>query len=132
VSTDQFARAAGRLAGRWLPVAKSAARTAVKTAAKTAEQHQSGHFARQWAPVAKQSGQFIKHVVPAAAKPLHALWHQILGFFFLVFAGMGAWKIWRNENAIAPPLFVIAVVFVVVMASYGISSILKAQRISRP
>jgi hypothetical protein len=131
MSTDEFARAAGRFAGRWLPVAKSAARTAGKTVVRTAEKHQSGQFARQWVPVAKQSGQFIKHVVPAAAKPLHALWHQILGFFFLVFAGLGAWKIWRNENAIAPPVFIVAIIFVVVMAGYGISSILKSQRISR-
>jgi len=94
-----MARAAGRLAGRWLPVAKSAARSAVKTVGN----HQSTRVAQQWIPTARQSGSFIKHVVPAAAKPLHALWHQILGFFFLVFAGLGAWKIWRNEQTIELP-----------------------------
>jgi hypothetical protein len=119
-----MARAAGRLAARWLPVAKSA----VRSAAKTVENHQSS---KGWIPTARQSGQFVKHVVPAAVKPLHALWHQCLGFMFLVFAVLGAWKIWRNEQTIAPPMFAIAIVFVAVMAGYGISSILKAHRISR-
>jgi hypothetical protein len=122
--TDEFARRAGRLAGRWLPVAKSAARMAAQSAARTAEKHHTGDFA-------KQSGKFIRHVVPAAVKPLHALWHQVLGFFFLVFAGLGAWKIYRNEGTIAPPVFIVAIIFVAVMAGYGISSILKSQRISR-
>ena len=36
-----------------------------------------------------------------------------------------------SQTAIAPPVFVVAIVFVVIMAGYGISSILKAQRISR-
>ena len=114
-----MARAAGRLAGRWLPVARSVA------------QKQSSTLATQWAPAAKQSGQFVKHVVPAAVKPLHALWHQVLGFIFLVFAGMAAWKVWRSEETIAPPLFVIAIIFILIMAAYGISSIVKSNRISR-
>jgi hypothetical protein len=122
-----MARAAGRFAGRWLPVAKSA----VKSAARTAENHSSSRLAQQWIPTARQSGKFIKHVVPAAVKPLHVLWHQVLGFLFLSLAAYGAWKVWRNEENIAPPLFAIAIVFVIVMGAYGISSFLKAQRISR-
>jgi hypothetical protein len=114
-----MARAAGRLAGRWLPVARSVARK------------QSSTLATQWGPAAKQSGEFVKHVVPAAVKPLHALWHQVLGFVFLVFAGLAAWKVWRTEGTIAPPMFVIAIVFILVMAAYGISSIVKSNRISR-
>ena len=114
-----MARAAGRLAGRWLPVARSVA------------QKQSSTFATQWGPAAKQSGQFVKHVVPAAVKPLHALWHQILGFIFLVFAGLAAWKVWRSEETIALPLLATAVVFILVMAGYGVSSIIKSNRISR-
>jgi uncharacterized membrane protein YhdT len=124
--TDQMARAAGRLAGRWLPVAKTAMNTARSEATK-----QSGELKAQWIPAARQSGKFVKHVLPAAVKPLHALWHQILGFMFLVFAGTVAWKIWRNEAAIALPLLIIALVFVVVMAAYGISSLRKSRRISR-
>lgn len=114
-----MARAAGRFAGRWLPVARSVA------------QKQSSTLAAQWGPAAKQSEQFVKHVVPAAVKPLHALWHQVLGFIFLVFAGLAAWKVWRSDKTIALPMLAIAVVFIIVMAAYGISSIVKSNRISR-
>lgn len=119
-------RAAGRLAGRWLPAAKAAARTAASTASKHSEKAAEG-----WVPAARQSGKFVKHVLPAVAKPIHSLWHQIIGFSFLAFAGLGAWKVWRNQGEIAPAMFVIAVIFIVVMAAYGISSVLKSQRISR-
>ena len=44
---------------------------------------------------------------------------------------MAAWKVWRSEETIAPPLFVIAIVFILIMAAYGISSIVKSNRISR-
>jgi len=114
-----MARAAGRMAGRWLPVARSVARK------------QSSTLTTQWAPAAKQSGQFIKHVVPAAVKPIHSLWHQILGFIFLVLAGLVAIKIWRSETAIEPLALTMYVVFAIVMAAYGISSIVKSNRISR-
>lgn len=117
--TDDMARAAGRLAGRWLPVARSAARKQANT------------LSSQWIPAAKQSGAFVKHVIPAAAKPLHSLWHQILGFVFLVFAGLAAWKVWRTEKPIEPPMLALVIVFIVVMAAYGIASIRKANRISR-
>ena len=110
-----MARAAGRLAGRWLPAARK----------------QSGRLVEQWTPAAKQSGAFVKHVLPAAVKPLHSLWHDILGFVFLVFAGLAAWKVWRTEKPIEPPMLALVIVFIVVMAAYGIASIRKANRISR-
>jgi heme A synthase len=117
-----MARAAGRFAGRYLPKARAAANAAIKS--------QSGRMKSDWMPAASQSRQFVKHVVPAAVKPLHALWHQALGFLFLVIAGMGAWKIWRAEN-IAMPMMIVAVIFITIVAGYGISSILKANKISR-
>jgi hypothetical protein len=110
-----MARAAGRLAGRWLPVAKQ----------------QSGKIGKQWVPAAKQSGEFVKHVLPAAVKPLHSLWHEVLGFIFLVFAGLGAWRVWRHSGDMAPAQFILVVIFIAVMAAYGISSVRKARRISR-
>ena len=109
-----MARAAARLAKKWLPVAK-----------------QTGQKAKDWLPTARQSGSFVKHVLPAAVKPIHSLWHEILGFTFLVFAGIGAWKVWRHPGAMPPVQFAIVVFFIVVMAAYGISSIRKARRISR-
>jgi hypothetical protein len=142
--TDQMARAAGRFAGRWLPVAKSAVNTAKSEASKLsgaasqrsgAAANRSGKFASdlgaQWIPAARTSGRFVKHVLPAAVKPIHALWHQLLGFLFLIFAGVGAWKVWRNQGNIDPAIFAVAIVFIIVMAAYGISSLRKSQRISR-
>ena len=117
--TDDMAKAAGRLAGRWLPVARSAA------------QKQASAFHNQWVPAAKQSEAFVKHVVPAAVKPLHSLWHQILGFVFLVFAGLAAWKVWRSTAPIDPLMLALVVIFIIVMAGYGVASIRKSNRISR-
>jgi hypothetical protein len=117
-----MARAAGRLAGRWLPVARSAAKTAARSAAGSRS---------AWAPTAKQSGTFVKHVLPAAVKPLHSLWHQVLGFFFLALAGLWAFNVWRGLDTRSPAQSVIAIVLIIVMALYGISSIRKSQRISR-
>lgn len=107
MDNNQF-RAAGRVAGKM-------ARNAGK----------------QWIPTARNSGKFVKHVVPAAVKPLHSLWHEVLGFIFLAFAGWSAFELWRKGGTMSPLEFGIIAIFVVVMAGYGVSSILKARRISR-
>ncbi len=73
----------------------------------------------------------MKHVVPAAVKPVHSLWHEVLGFVFLAFAGLGVFKIVRNAATMKPGQLVILIFFVVVLAGYGISSFLKARKISR-
>ncbi|MDP9169854.1 MAG: hypothetical protein M3N54_04500 [Acidobacteriota bacterium] len=111
---QQLARAAGRLAGKWLPRAK-----------------QSRKLARHYSPTARQSGQFLKHVVPAVVKPLHALWHEVLAFIFIVVAGSGAWWLWRHRAAEQPVQLVFVAIFVVVIAGYGISSVRKSRRITR-
>jgi hypothetical protein len=112
----------------------------VKKLLPQAKQHsdflkQSGRLAkesaRQWTPTVRQSGLFFKHVVPAAAKPIHSLWHQIIGFVFLVFAGSAALKIWQHPGALPPLQLALASAFVVVMTCYGVSSIRKSRRISR-
>ncbi|MDP9171296.1 MAG: hypothetical protein M3N54_11815 [Acidobacteriota bacterium] len=111
---QQMARAAGRLVGRWLPKAKPA-----------------GKMAKQWVPTARQSGLFVRHVLPAAFKPLHSLWHEILGFSFIVLACLGVWKIWSHPGPLPPLQLAIVLIFIVVMASYGVSSIRKSRRITR-
>jgi hypothetical protein len=107
VDNDQF-RAAGRVAGKM-------ARNASK----------------EWMPAVRNSGTFVKHVVPAAVKPLHSLWHEMLGFIFLLIAGAGAYKMWKQAATTPPLMMALAGFLVVVTAGYGISSILKARRISR-
>ena len=86
---------------------------------------------KEWMPVVRNSGTFVKHVVPAAVKPLHALWHELLGLIFLLIAAAGAFKMWREAAKTSPVMMVLAGFLVLVTASYGISSILKARRISR-
>jgi hypothetical protein len=81
--------------------------------------------------LARQAGKFVKHVLPAAIKPVHSLWHEILGFVFLVFAAIGGWKVVRNPADLGPVQLGILILFIVVMAAYGVSSFLKAWRISR-
>lgn len=120
VGTDQqIARAAGRFAKKWLPVAKKSGQIA------------KNQIEKQWLPTAKQSGMFVKHVLPAAAKPVHSLWHEILGFVFLAFAGIGAFRIWQKFGKLPPSQLLIIVIFVAVMGGYGISSVLKARKISK-
>jgi hypothetical protein len=109
-----MARDAARLAKKWLPVAK-----------------QSSRKVQEWIPTARESGAFFKHVLPAAFKPIHSLWHEILGFTFLVFAGLAAWKVWQHPGTLPPVQFAIVVIFIAVLTGYGISSIVKARRISR-
>src|SRR5580658_9762804 len=103
-------RAAGRVAGK---MAREAGR----------------HVEKQWAPAVRNSGTFVKHVVPAAVKPLHSLWHEFLGFIFLLIAGAGAFKMWRQAATTSPIMMALAGFLVLVTAVYGVLSILKARRI---
>ncbi|MDE3197954.1 MAG: hypothetical protein KGN84_16520 [Acidobacteriota bacterium] len=103
-----MARAAGRIAGRF-----------------------ARKQAKQWAPAAKQSEAFVRHVVPAAVKPFHALWHEILAFCFLGFAALVGWHAWRKAATLSVMELTLGVICAAVCAGYGISSYLKARRISR-
>ncbi len=76
-----------------------------------------------------QAGKFVKHVLPAAVKPIHSLWHEVLGFIFLAVAAGGTFKVVRS--AYTPGQLAIIVPLIVITAGYGVSSFLKARRISR-
>jgi hypothetical protein len=80
---------------------------------------------------AKQAGKFVKHVVPAAVKPVHSLWHEVLGFIFLAVAALGVSYLVRKFSTLGFARIAIIVPLVVVTAIYGVSSFLKARRISR-
>ncbi len=101
-------------------------RTAGRVAGKLAR-----NANRRWAPTVRNSQKLVKHVVPAAVKPLHSLWHQILGFMFLVFAVPIAFDMWRNASTSSPIRIVSEGFLAGILAIYGISSVLKARRISR-
>jgi hypothetical protein len=83
-----------------------------------------------------QGYQLVRHLIPAIVKPIHTLWHEIIGFLFLVLA---AWPIPSGIRTIREldrgegSLFrlILIVVFVIIMAGYGISSFRRARKISR-
>ena len=81
-------------------------------------------------------GQFVKHVVPGVLRPLRILWNQIIGFFFLVIAVTIGFQTYRraqnlNGDAGGIALLVAAAIFTALLGWYGISSFLKARKISR-
>jgi hypothetical protein len=74
---------------------------------------------------------FLRHVVPAVAKPIHALWNQVIGFLFLSFGAIfgirTAHYVWSHDTLRS----LVAGVATAIMAWYGIGSFVKARRISR-
>ena len=79
---------------------------------------------------------FLGHVMPGIIRPLRVLWNEIIGFIFLVLA------IWAIPSAVrnmrqfegdAESFFrvVLSLSFAGLMAYFGISSFLRARRISR-
>ncbi len=75
-------------------------------------------------------------IVPAVIKPAHALWHEVIGFLFLciaiAFVPSGIRTIRKFDGSIGAILAVAMVVFFIsLMAGYGISSFLRARKISR-
>ena len=73
----------------------------------------------------------MKHVLPAAVKPVHSLWHEVLGFIFLAVAVYGISYLIRKFATLGFGQLAIIIPLIVVTAVYGVSSFLKARRISR-
>jgi hypothetical protein len=74
----------------------------------------------------------FEHIFPRIARPLHILWNQIIGFFFLVLALVpvpSAVRSYRDPNGF--PRLAMEVVFIAIMGAFGISSFLKARKIAR-
>jgi hypothetical protein len=143
-TAGQLGRQAGQFVNRLMASGKPTSGNVSKTAVHLS--HQAGQFVNRLMTshnttsrnvsktaghLGHQAGQFVKYVVPATVKPVHTLWHEVLGFFFLAFGGIGLWKIVRNAAALGPVRVGILSIFVIVMIVYGISSFLKARRISR-
>ena len=70
-------------------------------------------------------------------RPVRALWHEIIGFLFLALA---AWPIPSGIKTIrdleggqgSVLRLILTVIFVTIMAGYGISCFRRARKISRP
>jgi hypothetical protein len=80
--------------------------------------------------------QFIAHVVPGVMRPLRVLWNEIIGFVFICLAALpapSAIRLLREYNGTGQNLLhaLLAIFFVVLMAYFGITSFLRARKISR-
>jgi len=73
------------------------------------------------------SRRLIEHIFPRVVRPL-----QIIGFFFLVLAAVpvpSAIRSYRDPNGL--PRLVMSVIFILIMAGFGISSFWRARKIAR-
>ncbi len=80
--------------------------------------------------------QFVNHVVPGVIRPLHILWNEIIGFFFLVFGvwfGSAAFRGYRKLGQPQGSLVgvVVPAIAAAIMLAYGLHSFLKARKIGR-
>ena len=74
---------------------------------------------------------FAEHMVPHVVRPAQIIWNKAIGAVFLLIACMVfpyAVRYYKNPNPLG---FVLCIVFGAVMAGFGISSFLKARRLSR-
>jgi len=75
---------------------------------------------------------FLAHVSPGVIRPIHILWNQVIGFFFLVLALLpvpSAVRSWGKDGS--GPRLALTIPFVALMAWFGVSSFLKARKISK-
>jgi hypothetical protein len=79
---------------------------------------------------------FARHTLPVAMRPARILWHQMIGFLFLVVAvaparfEYNAIKSFKGD-AESWVKAILAGIFILIMAGYGVSSFLRARKISR-
>ena len=75
---------------------------------------------------------FFGHVVPGVIRPLHILWNQVIGFFFLVLAAIPIPTAVREMHDPASyPKLILIIPFTLIMGAFGVSSFLKARKITR-
>jgi hypothetical protein len=79
----------------------------------------------------RQGRAFVKHVVPAVMKPARTLWNEVIGFIFLCFGGIFGIQVVRYIYQHDPARAAIAGCCTFLFAWYGISSFLRARKISR-
>ena len=79
---------------------------------------------------------FIGHVLPGVMRPLRVLWNEIIGFVFIllaIWAAPSAFRHLRDYNGNAETLFraVLSLIFAGLMIYFGVTSFLRARKISR-
>ena len=81
-------------------------------------------------------GRFLEHVMPGVVRPLRVLWHEVIGFLFLVFAvwlGSATIREFRALGTERGSLsrVMVSVLLPLLLAYFGITSFLRARKISR-
>jgi hypothetical protein len=84
----------------------------------------------------KQGRKFLGFVLPAIIRPAHSLWHEVIGFMFMCMAILFVFQSFRAvrqfDGSIASVLrLVMLFCGVCLLTGYGISSFVKARKISR-
>jgi hypothetical protein len=72
------------------------------------------------------------HILPGVARPIHILWNQVIGFFFIVLALLpvpAAIRSFGKEGSGAH--LALTIPFVLIMGWFGISSFWRARKISK-
>jgi hypothetical protein len=82
--------------------------------------------------VFSKAKKLIGYVLPGVIRPLHILWNQIIGFFFLVLAVLPVRSIIRDWDAAdGGPRLALEIPFAVLMGGFGIHSFWRARKISK-
>ncbi len=81
--------------------------------------------------VIRHGRQFLNHVVPAVVKPARTLWNEVIGFLFLCLAIIFGFNGVRAYLAGEAAKVWLAAPLTFIMAWFGITSFLRARRISR-
>jgi hypothetical protein len=76
-------------------------------------------------------GLFISHVMPGVVRPMRVLWNEIIGFIFLVIAVPIVFGAVRAYRAGDGQRMMIAGAFALMLLYFGITSFLRARKISR-
>jgi hypothetical protein len=87
-------------------------------------------------PMGELISKFLRHVVPGVVRPLHALWNEVIGFLFIVFTVVAAFYVVRAVRNFDGELeglvrIVLPALFGLVMGYFGVSSFLRARKITR-
>jgi len=80
--------------------------------------------------------EFFRHVTPGVIRPLRVLWHEVIGFVFVVFAVFVGFATWRRATDFSGDvggllILIASGLFVLLLAYFGLTSFLRARRISR-
>jgi predicted CDP-diglyceride synthetase/phosphatidate cytidylyltransferase len=87
-------------------------------------------------PMGQLISKFLRHVLPGVIRPLHALWNEVIGFLFIVFAVVAGFYVIRAVRNFEGDIeglvhIVFPALFGLVMGYFGVSSFVRARKISR-